>query len=390
MRPHGTAALALALAATPAAQGVLLPGGTPDPGHAAFHAWFDAADGVNGPGQPADLTPVTRWNDRTGNGHDLVRVDASPVRQPTFWAPTPGGQPVVRFDGDDYIWGGGASEFGALTGAKTVLVVARARKADGGYVFDSSTVQGRNALFTGQLSAPGKWHVYAGTGGATAGPSVDAGRWHVHAVTFEAGQHEHHLDGTSVSIGSAPTAQLIGLILGSRYTVTLGLDGEIAEVLVYDEALSAADRQSLEGYLLARHGLPHDLWGYTDAISVASGGQQALFLDAGVQHAGLSYLLLGTLSGTAPGLVFEGHLLPLNPDIYWMYTLQNPNQAPFDASFGTLDGAGRASVVLTIPTGLGPGWGLGLTMHHAYATFQLVPTFAVHGASVPVALELIP
>lgn len=390
-RLHAPLACAALCASAPlSAQAVLDANGEPDPAYPGFHAWYDARDGVNGAGQPSAGSAVTSWVDRTGKGHDLVRVDADLTRQATYQDDVLQGHPAVLFDGDDYLWGDGVGEFGTLDGAKSFFVVARADQADGGYVFDSSSASGRNALFSGQTSAPGVWHVYAGQNPVTVGPAVQAGVWHTHSVVFDASSNRHFLDGALVASGSVATQSMVGLILGSRYTVSSFLTGAIAEVLVYDETLSAADRSGIESYLAAKWFTPPDLSADVDSVSLGSGGAQNFSLDAGVDFAGKSYLLLGSTSGTAPGFPLDGSVLPLNVDDYLIYTLNNPNAPPLSGSLGFLDAAGQAQASLAVPPGLPAGLA-GLVLHHAYVVIEATPSLlAVVHASQAVPLLFLP
>lgn len=73
-----------------------------------------------------------------------------------------------------------------------------------------------------------------------------------------------------------------------------------------------------------------------------------LQLDAGRRHAGQRYLMLGSISGTTPGIVFDnGVKLPLNRDAYFNFTRSQPNSAILAHSFGVLDSQGRATATFT-------------------------------------------
>ena len=247
--------LVLVAAATPptASAQILALDGTPNTGHPTFYAWFDAADGVNGAGAPADGTAVTHWNDRTGQGRDLLRVSTNPAQRPVFRTAFANGHPAVDFDGDAYIWGNNSGEFGTITGAKTIFIVTRADAASGGYAFDGTSASQRNAFFTGQTANPAQWVVYTGNEPVTANALVGTGVFRTHSMTLDQGASEHFINGASNATGTTALAPLGGLILGSRYSVGHFFVGAIAEILVYDAVLSAADRQAIEGYLLGKH-----------------------------------------------------------------------------------------------------------------------------------------
>jgi hypothetical protein len=83
-------------------------------------------------------------------------------------------------------------------------------------------------------------------------------------------------------------------------------------------------------------------------ISVADGGVQALFLDAGAANAGNAYIVLSGASGTAPGTPTGGLTLPLNYDTVMQFNIDNLNSAVFPGSLGFFgaSGTGQSQVVL--------------------------------------------
>ncbi len=108
------------------------------------------------------------------------------------------------------------------------------------------------------------------------------------------------------------------------------------------------------------------------AISIAVGGAQTLALDAGPDRAGQFYLLLGSLTGTSPGVSIDAFVLPVNVDSYTLHTLTSPNTPPLTSSFGTLGATGFATATFTLAAG-SPATLLGLTANHAYVTLELLP-----------------
>lgn len=108
-------------------------------------------------------------------------------------------------------------------------------------------------------------------------------------------------------------------------------------------------------------------------LSVSSGGVQHLQLDAGPSFAGLSYLVLGSATGTSPGPLFDGLEVPLVPDAYWNLSILAPNAPPLAGTLGTLDPLGRGLAGWAIPGGVAPQLA-GKTLHHAYVVIELLPT----------------
>jgi hypothetical protein len=254
MRTRNLSFLCALFLAAPAAAQVVGGNGQPDPNYPGLWAWYDASDGVNGPGQPQDGTPAASWQDRSWQGHSLVRASANAVEQPVFRATAANGQPALEFDGDDYLWADRQAEFGTITTGKTVFAVAEVDPANlDGYVFDSSSVLGRNGLITGQMATPDAWQVWTGTGLAGGTVPVARDQFQVHAVVIDQGYQEHFLDGTSIYTAAESMQDMAGIVVGARYTLTNFLVGHVAELLVYDEVLSAADRQAVESYLTTKY-----------------------------------------------------------------------------------------------------------------------------------------
>lgn len=123
-------------------------------------------------------------------------------------------------------------------------------------------------------------------------------------------------------------------------------------------------------------------------ISVAAGGTQTFTLDAGAGHAGALYILLGTLSGTSPGLSLGSFTFPLNLDGYFNFSLAHPNEGPLVNTFASMDPEGGSTASLV----LGPGVALtlvGRTAHHAFGVIDPLAV-SVGFVSNPVELDFVP
>jgi hypothetical protein len=77
-------------------------------------------------------------------------------------------------------------------------------------------------------------------------------------------------------------------------------------------------------------------------LSATAGGAVPLWMNFGAGAAGEQYIVVGSLAGTQPGLIFDGGLLPLNRDAFLTWSLAGKNQFPFLNTFGFLDATGRA------------------------------------------------
>lgn len=105
------------------------------------------------------------------------------------------------------------------------------------------------------------------------------------------------------------------------------------------------------------------LVGDVQTVDPATGGVQTLSVRAGAALAGKRYLVLGSLTGTFPGMLVGGHLIPLDRDWYTHRTLTQPDP-PLSGSTGTLDAAGAARAAFTVSAG---DWTAvaGITVYHA-------------------------
>ena len=120
--------------------------------------------------------------------------------------------------------------------------------------------------------------------------------------------------------------------------------------------------------------------GKSTPLSVSKGGYQSMQLDAGPTHAGAFCLMVGSLSGTSPGLQIGGFHLPLNPDAYFAFTQHLPGRALMPGSLGVLDAQGRAHARLVVPPRIVTASLAGHHIHHAFVVFD-PKTFAIRLAS---------
>ncbi len=106
-------------------------------------------------------------------------------------------------------------------------------------------------------------------------------------------------------------------------------------------------------------------------ISLSAGGAAPFVLRAGAAHAGSIYWMLGSLSGTSPGIAnFGGLRLPLNLDPYLVLTLKQPFNPLFHSYFGLLDENGEGAAAMIVPPGTDAEF-VGILFHHAYVAMAV-------------------
>lgn len=106
-------------------------------------------------------------------------------------------------------------------------------------------------------------------------------------------------------------------------------------------------------------------------VSLSKGGTQELTLDAGPTPSFNFYFVLGSTSGTAPGVSIDGLTLPLNyPDSYLDFTLASPNSAQLVNTFGVLSPTGQGTASIKVPPATDPSLA-GLWVNHAFLVMDL-------------------
>ncbi len=120
-------------------------------------------------------------------------------------------------------------------------------------------------------------------------------------------------------------------------------------------------------------------------VLAASGEAQTMVLDFGPSAAGLDYFLVGTISGTSPGVDLQNGLhVPINPDRYTDYLFQTTNTALHQGFSGQLDSQGRAVAVMNSTAGAIDLRAIGQTL--SYVAILQDASGPIQ-ASAPVSLE---
>jgi len=190
----------------------------------------------------------------------------------------------------------------------------------------------------------------------------------------------------SGSWGKVEKFQGSGIGISDTFGHSLDLDG--SEVLV--GAPHAATGLGHPGYafLFTLDPTGPSLLADASSVSLSQGGSQGFQLGACLEHAGDLYFLAGSATGTSPGFAFGGLSVPLNPDVYFLHTLNHPAAPPLATSLGVLDAWGKGSASFSVPAGFEPSLA-GLTLNHAYAVLDAA-TLQLEAVSPAVPVALVP
>jgi hypothetical protein len=121
--------------------------------------------------------------------------------------------------------------------------------------------------------------------------------------------------------------------------------------------------------------------------SISGSSGIVLQVEASALHAGKPYLVLGSASGTSPGIALGPYTLPLASDAYFDYTLSAPNHPPLSGSFGLLNSSGSAIGAFKLPVSVDPALA-GLVVKHAVVVLDATLELVV--ASSPITISITP
>lgn len=227
------------------------------PPTAGLQLWLAADAGVAAAGGV-----VTAWADQSGNHNDATQP--SDFYAPTLVNNAVNGKPTVRFDGETRYLDVASAPSVAITADLTSFYVAR---------FDDFAAT--RAVWTKCVlnqPRPRDYWLAANTGipsvsrgtpdgnaPVAAASGLPAGQYVVAGFQVEVAEATHYLFDRSIGGGvhGYGAADEGGpLRIGSRDDFVNQMKGDLSELLIYDRALSAADRDLLVTYLASKYGIP--------------------------------------------------------------------------------------------------------------------------------------
>jgi hypothetical protein len=218
--------------------------------------WLKADAGVTLSG-----SNVTTWADQSGNGNN---ASSSGGTRPTFVSNTLNSKPVLRFDG--------AGQQMALTAsiggtAYSIFIVCKNNDNTNGSMFLWST-DANYGKYIGSVtaasynaSARNKFILSENDAGNGEGASVIA--WSSAEVfnSYFVGTATENGGGKAYSNGSGGTDSLGTFVESNTFDLIGGydfgyeLDGDVAEIISYNRAVTTPERQQVEAYLNSKYGI---------------------------------------------------------------------------------------------------------------------------------------
>lgn len=221
--------------------------------------WLDASvglyDAATGGNIVTTAAPVLRWEDQSGNGFHATAVSAT---APSLALSQVNSLPALVFNGSQQF--SVPNVISSATAASAfVVVVPSSLGGDGGPMlgnFGSASSSGHYPYQGGAIYD--KWASTSRKGPITQPPGFMS--WHLYHVHNATGDWRYYFNGAQYF--TTPTNTFSGGTFGASTYIavdqaggTYRFRGAIAEIVIYDSALSESDRQAVTEYLRAKYNL---------------------------------------------------------------------------------------------------------------------------------------
>jgi gliding motility-associated-like protein len=236
---------------TTAITGFTGPGGVGD--KITNNIWLRADhDVLNNSDTPASNgQSVKTWMDQSGKDNHIAQVVAG--NQPSYITSALNGYPVIQYDGtNDFM----TTELGNLSAPVTILTVDRFDASKESYIL---TLGDLNTTNTASVSRETDDRYFCFTGTKRYGPALNNNQVYIlHAShRISSPYHNLYLNETAATVSDYGSSLITdgSLLLGTSQTIGSFLDGDIAEVIIYNKILNQAQKIIVENYLAAKYGI---------------------------------------------------------------------------------------------------------------------------------------
>ncbi len=193
----------------------------------------------------ADGTALATWPDSSGAARDITQ--ATLTNQPTVRENALNGKRVVEFDptvADQYLT---SAVFALNAQPNTVFVVAKTDALGSSRIaFDGAASTRRWAVYL--QGSTNEWRGYAGAI-VDSNFVMAADTFYIVAVVFDGSTSDIWVDNIKRATGNAGSHSVENIRVGAHHDGTLGWDGAIPEVIVYDARVSDADIEGIGQHL---------------------------------------------------------------------------------------------------------------------------------------------
>ena len=236
--------------------------------------WLKADNGVVTSG-----SSVTQWTDMSPTANNATQSNSSD--QPTLVTNAVNGLPAISFNGtSDFLQFG--SGFANFTAGASIFVVVNPISFSGYQTWFNVGTSGANYLGLEEITTAGSVgaFVYNSTtsSGVSAASAITTGSFQLLDTVYNGSNTSTiYNNGTqlaqSTSMQTAPNSTRTLNYVGQLASSTALFHGQIAEILVYNTALTASQRAAVENYLHARYGISVNAPSFTLPTGVYATGQ---------------------------------------------------------------------------------------------------------------------
>jgi len=225
--------------------------------------WLDADDTstiLDAEGDNADSGAfsgqVQTWVDKSTSGFSVTA--AGSTNRPTYTTGALNGNNLLTFDGgSDFLRNTGASIAGDDYTIFAVFNRTTATGRDAVYELGSGTGS-RNGLYLNDTGS-GRVQLYHNTAFISPTVTYSTSSYILSAITLDASTYNLYQNGANVGTGTtaSPRTTSTGIYIGADATPASPdeLQGNIAEIIIYDRDLTADERHDVETYLAGKWGL---------------------------------------------------------------------------------------------------------------------------------------
>lgn len=224
-----------------------------------LQGWFDGADSTAfTPSGPADGDTFTQWSDKSNFAHNANATGGATTR-PTFKTAILNNKSVVRFDGSNDCLSINPVAWSQSLSGMTVIVVSKYSNTTGTQTL-TTTDQDDMGMFIDT-----NYKVTMAGVSATTATAADTS-FHIHTLKFDGTQSTngtklvYRIDEAAESltftgtVGTTTSASNGSLFLGCDDNAEF-LNGDVAEFLTFNRALTNGEIASVETYLKTKWGL---------------------------------------------------------------------------------------------------------------------------------------
>lgn len=200
------------------------------------------ADSIEG---LADGAEVASWSDSSGNGHTLT---GSAFLQPLYKTGIQNGKPILRFDGinDQFTY-----TVAATSQPFTVFTVAKWGATTFGTVLDGDTINTLRLYRSDANTA----NMHAGGGIVLGGPQAVLEAFGIYALIFNGASSSGRINGGTGTSGNAGASAIAGIHVAAQGDGGGPFDGDLAELIIYNSALTLANMNIVGRYLAQKYAI---------------------------------------------------------------------------------------------------------------------------------------